>query len=170
MGEMVNTLCRFVVSALRSKRDLVLENAALRHQLMVLQRQSKAPRIENRDRLFWITLLRLWPDWRGALSLVQPATVVRWHRKGFRAYWRWKSRTNGGRPRIDPPDRHRRDRLLRGSHGHVPRAPRLPRHVARPAPHPALQRHDLAFGPMDRPAGRRGFSLRVIASLPTARP
>jgi len=101
MREMVNTLCRFVVSALRSKRDLVLENAALRHQLMVLQRQSKAPRIKNRDRLFWITLLRLWPDWRGALSLVQPATVVRWHRNGFRAYWRWKSRTNGGRPRID---------------------------------------------------------------------
>ncbi len=64
------------------------------------QRQSKAPRIENRDRLFWITLLRLWPDWRGAPSLVQPATVVRWHRKGRRAYWRWKSRTNGGRPRI----------------------------------------------------------------------
>jgi putative transposase len=92
MGEMVSGLCRFVVSALRSKRDLVLENAALRHQLMVLQRQSKAPRIKNRDRLFWITLLRLWPDWRGALSLVQPATVVRWHRKGFRAYWRWKSR------------------------------------------------------------------------------
>jgi putative transposase len=86
MGEMVSGLCRFVVSALRSKRDLVLENAALRHQLMVLQRQSKAPRIKNRDRLFWITLLRLWPDWRGALSLVQPATVVRWHRKGFRAY------------------------------------------------------------------------------------
>ena len=80
MGEMVNTLCRFVVSALRSKRDLVLENAALRHQLMVLQRQSKPPRIENRDRLFWITLLRLWSDWRGALSLVQPATVVRWRR------------------------------------------------------------------------------------------
>jgi putative transposase len=101
MGEMVSGLCRFVVSALRSKRDLVLENAALRHQLMVLQRQSKAPRIKNRDRLFWITLLRLWPDWRDALSLVQPATVVRWHRKGFRAYWRWKSRTNGGRPRID---------------------------------------------------------------------
>lgn len=101
-GEMVSGLCRFVVSALRSKRDLVLENAALRHQLMVLQRQSKAPRIKNRDRLFWITLLRLWPDWRGALSLVQPATVVRWHRKGFRAYWRWKSRTHGGRPRIDP--------------------------------------------------------------------
>ena len=101
MGEMVSGLCRFVVSALRSKRDLVLENAALRHLLMVLQRQSKGPRIKNRDRLFWITLLRLWPDWRGALSLVQPATVVRWHRKGFRAYWRWKSRTNGGRPRID---------------------------------------------------------------------
>ena len=102
MGEMVRSLCQFVVPALRSKRDLALENAALRHQLMVLKRQSKVPRIENRDRLFWISLMRLWPDWRSALSLVQPATVVRWHRRGFRAYWRWKSRTTGGRPRIDP--------------------------------------------------------------------
>ena len=101
MGEMVRGLCQIVVSALRGKRDLVLENAALRHQLMVLKRQSKGPRIENRDRLFWISLMRLWPNWRSALSLVQPDTVVGWHRRGFRAYWRWKSRTNGGRPRID---------------------------------------------------------------------
>ena len=64
-------------SALRSKRNLALENAALRHQLMVLQRQPGRPRIQDRDRLFWITQLRLWPDWR------------------------WKSRTNGGRPRIN---------------------------------------------------------------------
>jgi len=52
MGEMALGLCQIVISALRSKRDLALENAALRHQLMVLKRQSKAPRIENRDRLF----------------------------------------------------------------------------------------------------------------------
>ena len=91
MGKIIRGLCQFVVSALGRKRELILENAALRHQLLVLNRQSKAPRIENRDRLFWITLLRLWPDWGGALSLVQPVTVVRWHRKGFRAYWRWKS-------------------------------------------------------------------------------
>ena len=101
MGEMVRSLCQFVVSALRSKRDLALENAALRHQLMVLQRQPGSLRLKDRDRLFWICLRRLWPDWRSALSLVQPATVVRWHRRGFRAYWRWKSRINGGRPRID---------------------------------------------------------------------
>ena len=90
-----------VVSALKSRRDLALENVALRHQLMVLQRQPGSLRLKDRDRLFWICLRRLWPDWRSALSLVQPATVVRWHRRGFRAYWRWKSRINGGRPRID---------------------------------------------------------------------
>ena len=90
-----------VVSALKSQRDLALENVALRHQLMVLQRQPGSLRLKDRDRLFWICLRRLWPDWRSALSLVQPATVVRWHRRGFRAFWRWKSRINGGRPRID---------------------------------------------------------------------
>ena len=90
-----------VVSALKGQRDLTLENVALRHQLMVLQRQSGRPRLRDRDRLFWICLRRRWPGWHRALVLVQPATVVNWHRNGFRAYWRWKSRSNGGRPRID---------------------------------------------------------------------
>ena len=78
-----------------------LENVALRHQLMVLQRQSGRPRLKDRDRLVWICLRRLWHGWHRALVVVQPATVVKWHRKGFRAYWRWKSQPTGGRPRID---------------------------------------------------------------------
>ncbi len=89
------------ISALKSRRDLALENVALRHQLMVLQRQPGRPRLKDRDRLVWMCLRRLWHGWHRALVIVQPATIVKWHRKGFRAYWRWKSRPTGGRPRID---------------------------------------------------------------------
>ena len=90
-----------VSSALKSRRDLALENIALRYQLMVLQRQPASLRLKDRDRLFWIGLRRFWHGWHRALCLVQPATVVKWHRTGFRAFWRRKSRPKGGRPRID---------------------------------------------------------------------
>ena len=102
MGEWLQIAGRGLVSTLRSRRDLGLENIALRQQLMVLQRQAGKVRLWDRDRVFWVWLQRAWPGWRRALLLVQPATVVGWHRKGFRAYWRWKSRARGGRPRIDP--------------------------------------------------------------------
>ena len=102
MGDWVRLAGWSVASALKSRRDLTLENVALRHQLMVLQRLPGNPRLKDRDRLFWIWLRRVWPGWRRTLVLVQPATVVNWHRNGFRAYWRWKSRAKGGRPRIDP--------------------------------------------------------------------
>ena len=79
--------------------DLVLENLALRQQLAVLQRSVKRPRLRRRDRAFWVLLSRIWSNWRSALTIVKPDTVVRWHRKGFRLYWRWKSRKRGpGRP------------------------------------------------------------------------
>ncbi len=51
------------------------------------------------DRMVWVGLSKIWPGWRTALVIVQPETVLRWHREGFRAYWRWKSRPRGGRPR-----------------------------------------------------------------------
>ena len=102
MGEWLRIAGWSFVFSLTSQRDLALENIALRQQLMVLQRQTGKVQLRDRDRLFWVWLRRLWPGWRRALVLVQPATVVGWHRKGFRAYWRWKSRARGGRPRIDP--------------------------------------------------------------------
>ena len=89
-------------SVLRSRRDLAIENIAPRQQLMVLRRQPGSVCLRDRDRLFWVWLRCVWKGWREALVLVQPDTVVRWHRKGFRTYWRWKSRAKGGRPRIDP--------------------------------------------------------------------
>ncbi len=96
-----------------ARASVATEILALRQQLAVLQRQSKRPQHRDRDRLFWILLKRFWPDWRKALLVVQPQTVVRWHRRGFRYYWRWKSRPKGGRRRIDPELRSLIRRLCR---------------------------------------------------------
>jgi putative transposase len=76
----------------RSRRDLVLENLALRQQLAVLKQRHPQPRLVAPDRLFWVTLRRVWSGWKQALFIVQPETVVRWHRAGFRFYWKWISR------------------------------------------------------------------------------
>jgi len=88
-------------SSMKSQRELALENLALRQQLAVLKRTSKRPKLTQTDRAFWVALCRLWPDWQHALILVKPETVIGWHRKGFKLYWTWKSRSRGGRPRID---------------------------------------------------------------------
>jgi putative transposase len=84
-----------------------MENLALRQQLAVLKRSAKRPRLRQRDRIFWVWLRRLWKGWQSCLVVVQPETVVKWHRQGFRLYWRWKSRRRKpGRPRIEPEIRH----------------------------------------------------------------
>jgi putative transposase len=95
---------RFVLIAIRaallSHADLALENLALRQQLAVLRRSVTRPKIKQRDRAFWIALYRSWSAWASALIIVKPETVVRWHRAGFRLFWRWRSRraTPGRRP------------------------------------------------------------------------
>ena len=86
---------------LKSRAALVAENLALRHQIVILQRSVKRPRLHRRDRVFWVWLSRLWRGWRSSLLVVQPETVIRWHRQGFRLYWRWKSRSRCGRPKLD---------------------------------------------------------------------
>jgi hypothetical protein len=102
---MVARVC-FVIAALaspfKSKRRLEAENAALRHQVMVLRRQVRGRvQLNNLDRLFLVQLYRWCPSVLRVLAIVQPETLVRWHRAGFRCYWRWKSRLLGGRPTID---------------------------------------------------------------------
>jgi putative transposase len=80
---------------------VALENVALRHQLLVLQRSVRRPRLARGDRVFWVWLSRRWASWRSSLVIVQPATGLAWHRQGFRLYWRWKSRPPVGRPTLD---------------------------------------------------------------------
>lgn len=96
-----------------SRLGLAAENLALRQQLAVLQRSVKRPRFRKRDRIFWVWLSRLWPEWRSALLIVQPDTVVEWHRQGFRLYWTWKSRAKPGRPSINAEIRQLIRRLCR---------------------------------------------------------
>jgi hypothetical protein len=83
--------------------NLALENLALRQQVATMKRSLKRPQLRNRDRLFWILLSRFWSNWRQALIIVKPDTVVRWHKKGFKLFWKFKSRRKGpGRPRVSP--------------------------------------------------------------------
>ena len=102
---MIALFCLFLAlfaSPFKSKSRLEAENAALRHQLIILRRKVRGRvRLTNGDRLFFIQLYRWFPSVLKAITIVRPETLVRWHRAGFRRYWRWKSRSLGGRPQID---------------------------------------------------------------------
>jgi hypothetical protein len=95
-------LLAVLYSFLRSRAEVQLENVALRHQIGVLQRSvRKRPILTSGDRLFWIYLSQIWRNWRSALVIVQPETVVAWHRKGFRLFWTWKvGHGQSGRPAV----------------------------------------------------------------------
>ena len=102
MLKIVSAFAATLRSALTARRDLALENLALRHQLAILTRSDNPQRFRQSDRLLWIAFRRFWHAWKNALVLVQPATVVRWHRQGFRRNWRRRSRRTLGRPTIHP--------------------------------------------------------------------
>jgi putative transposase len=97
MLRLLRLLIVLVARSFCCRRDLLLENLALRQQLAVLKERRPRPRFSNSDRLLWTTLSRLWSKWQGALILVQPETVVRWHSAGFKLYWKWIS---GHRARV----------------------------------------------------------------------
>src|ERR1700680_2705524 len=86
----------------RPRLALQAEILALRHQLLVLQRSSRGHKLHlsPADRALWVWLSRLWTEWRSALIIVKPETIIGWHRQGFRLYWRWKSRPLAGRPPV----------------------------------------------------------------------
>src|SRR6202049_3378406 len=102
---MIGLLCfvrAILASPFKSTLRLEAENAVLRHQLNVLRRRLRGRvRLTNNDRWFFIQLSRWFPSILKVLTIIQPETLVRWHRAGFGCYWRWKSRPRGGRPQID---------------------------------------------------------------------
>ena len=102
---MIALFCLFLAlfaSPFKSKSRLEAENAALRHQLIVLQRRVRGRvQLTNGDRLFLVKLYRWFPSVLKAVPIIRPETLVRWHRAGFRRYWRWKPGSPGGRPQIN---------------------------------------------------------------------
>jgi hypothetical protein len=101
---LIQTIFGTARSSVRTKRELALENLALRHQIGVLTRAlgDRRPRFGRWDRALWVVLAHRREAWRFALAIVQPATVVRWHREGFKRFWTRRSRAGrGGRPALD---------------------------------------------------------------------
>src|SRR5580704_8887983 len=102
MVEFLIKLLLVARSKLKSRARLEAENMVLRQQVIVLSRKARSRvRLRNIDRLIFVWLSRMFPSILDAITVIKPETVIRWHRRGFRAYWRWKSRQRGGRPRIN---------------------------------------------------------------------
>src|SRR3954451_3266922 len=107
----------FLAASLRSRAALQIEILALRHQLNVLQRSVKRPRLSAVDRWLWVLLSRNWPAWQAALKFLKPATVIGWHYQGFRLFWTWKCRHGRpGRPAVSLEVRQLIRRMSREIH------------------------------------------------------
>ena len=100
MLEFLSLIIGTTRAAVRGRNHLILENLLLRQQLQVALRPRRRLSLQPRDRLFWVLVRRILPDWRRYLLFVRPETVIRWHRGGWRRYWTWRSRTRLGRPRL----------------------------------------------------------------------
>src|SRR5205809_5732814 len=102
MLAILHLLVMFVADIFKSRRRVEAENLFLRHQLNIALRQAP-PRLRLRgsDRALLVWMTRRWPSLLGVAQVVQPETILRWHRAGFTAFWRWKSRKRAGRPKID---------------------------------------------------------------------
>src|SRR3981081_4323540 len=132
MLAILHLLGTFIANLFTSRRRLEVENLFLRHQLNIaLRRAPRRLRLRASDRALLVWMTRLWPRLLGLTRVVQPETILRWHRAGFRAYWRWKSHARPGRPPVShelrelihrmsdipaqPCGRHRGDRSVRSS-------------------------------------------------------
>ena len=98
---LLHLLAAAASASFKSRTALQAENLALRHQLTVLRRSVKRPKLITADRLLWAWLSQVWIDWRSSLLILKPETVIGWHRKGFRMFWTWKVRRGKpGRPTV----------------------------------------------------------------------
>ena len=100
MLEFILSFIAGVTVFFRSRSDAGIEILALRQQVAVLKRKRPRPILNSLDRLFWTTLRHVWSRWTEVLVIVNPETVIGWHRAGFRLLWRWRSRPRSGRPKI----------------------------------------------------------------------
>jgi hypothetical protein len=106
-----------LLGSFRSRAALQFEIVALRHQINVLRRSAKRPKLTDADRVFWAWLSGVWSNWRTALVIVRPETVIAWHRRGFRWFWTWKVRHGKrGRPKVPEEVRELIRRLSRENH------------------------------------------------------
>src|ERR1700693_6004258 len=124
---MLSVLCLFLstmFSVCRSRAALQVENVALRHQIGVLRRSAKKRlKLTMAGRVLWAWLAGAWADWRSALIIVKPETVIAWHRKGFRLFWTWKARHGRtGRPTVSHEVRDLIRTMSRANHSGVRRA------------------------------------------------
>jgi len=102
MLDLLRLLLPTLAALFRERRELAVENLLLRHQLQIALRSRPRRHLKTKDRFFWLVVRRLYPGWRRHLVLVRPETVLRWHRRGWRHYWRRRSGTHLGRPRLSP--------------------------------------------------------------------
>ena len=102
MVTFLRLLASFIADLFKPRPRLEAEFLCLRHQLNIaLRRRLPRLQLQGSDRALLVWMTRLWPSLLGTIQVVEPATILRWHRAGFRSYWRWKSRKRAGRPRID---------------------------------------------------------------------
>jgi putative transposase len=109
----IQAIFLFLRAFILGRAGTAIENLALRQQVAVFKQSVKRPKLRPRDRVFWVLLSRLWSNWQSALAIVQPETVIKWHRQGFKLYWRLKSRP--GKPGRPPIEREIRDLIRRMS-------------------------------------------------------
>ena len=100
MKNLIILLFEFIRLSFKNRHSLILENLLLRQQIIILKRKTKKPKLKNIDRIILIWISKLWSNWKSALIIVKPETLIGWHKEGFKFFWRWKSRTTG-RPLID---------------------------------------------------------------------
>src|SRR5438309_11903003 len=106
MIEFLRLIVHIIASFFKPRTKLVAEILVLRQQLNVLRRQvSKRPQLSNTDRFLFVSLYRWFPSVLGAIAILRPETIIRWHRAGFRSYWCGRSRKRVGRPRIRSEER-----------------------------------------------------------------
>src|SRR5271156_434756 len=114
MIAILHTLWIFVVDLFKSRSRLEAENLFLRHQLNIaLRRAPSRVRLSGSDRTLIVLMTKLWPSLVGLAQVIQPETILRWHRMGFKVFWRWKSRNRAGRPKVDPELRNLIRRMSR---------------------------------------------------------